>query len=210
MAAKPHKPAPGAKKPTPDQHRARTEIAILSAAWNNLTDEQREGWARFAQSDRRGGLAARRRRRTGRTAFFRVNSRRFAAWQDLLDFPPWAAGCCTTPLVRLIITHRAGLLSLKVRLSGGPAEGLMISSCRPCNPGVMVCPKFTRIGLLRGSKARLIDITKLYVDKFGWPPIGKKIFIQVQQMQDYSGKVLHTASAIVRAEGSSEDVQKTL
>ena len=95
MAAKPHKPAAGEKKPTPDQHRARTEIAILSAAWNNLTDEQREGWAQFAQSDRRGGLAARRRRRTGRTAFFRVNSRRFAAWQDLLDFPPWAAGCCS-------------------------------------------------------------------------------------------------------------------
>jgi hypothetical protein len=48
---------------------------------------------------------------------------------------------------------------------------------------------------LRGSG--MSDITRLYVAKFGVPPVGKKIFIRVHQMNDYSGSVFYTTSAVV-------------
>jgi hypothetical protein len=32
------------------------------------------------------------------------------------------------------------------------------------------------------------------------PPVGKKIFIRVQQMNDYSGSVFYTTSAVVEEE----------
>ena len=53
------------------------------------------------------------------------------------------------------------------------------------------------------------DITKPYVAKFGVPPVGKKVFIRVQQMNDYLGRVLYTTSAIVPEEDDWQSVAKT-
>ncbi|MCX6925340.1 MAG: hypothetical protein NT154_19335, partial [Verrucomicrobia bacterium] len=74
-----------------------------------------------------------------------------------------------------------------------------------CNPGVMVWNKFVRIGLLPGSKRGMHDITEQYVAKFGPPPVGRKIFIRVQQMNDYLGSVVQTTSAIVPKEEGWDD-----
>ena len=60
--------------------------------------------------------------------------------------------------------------------------------------------KFVRIGLLPAPKRGMCDITKLYVAKFGVPPVGKKVFIRIQQMNDYSGSVFYTTSAVVPEE----------
>ena len=208
MAAK--KPKPGArKKPaTPDQHRARTEVCTLSAAWNDLTEEQRQAWDAESRANRRGGVAARARRRSGRRLFFRANSRRLALNQNLLTDPPESGTVCPFAIVRLVITNHAGRIALKVRLSSGRAGGVMVSSWHPCNPGVMVWNKFVRIGLLPGSKRGMHDITDQYVAKFGLPQVGKKIFIRVQQMNDYMGSVVQTTSAIVPEEEGWDGEQK--
>ena len=110
MPTKPPK-APSAKNlPTPDQRRARAEMRILSAAWNDLTEEQRLAWDLTARKDRRGGLAARLRRRSGRRAFFKANFRRLALREGLLTNPPGAGNACSSPLARLVITNRGGQL----------------------------------------------------------------------------------------------------
>ena len=44
------------------------------------------------------------------------------------------------------------------------------------------------------------DITRLYVAKYGAPPVGKKIFIRIQQMNDYVGNLVQVVSAIVPAD----------
>jgi len=208
MAAK--KPKPGArKKPaTPDQRRAREEMRMLSAAWNDLTEAQREAWSGESRTNRRGGVAARSRRRSGRRLFFRANSRRLALKQNLLTDPPESGTVCPFAIVRLVITNHAGRIALKVRLSSGRAGGVMVSSWHPCNPGVMVWNKFVRIGLLPGSVRGMHDITEQYVAKFGLPLVGKKIFIRVQQMNDYMGGVVQTTSAIVPKEEGWDDAQK--
>ena len=202
MASKKHKgPAPK-DSPTPDQRRARTEMSTLSAAWNDLTEEQREAWYVKARTNRRGGRRARARRRSGRRLFFKANFRRLALKQELLSDPPQQESFCPTPLVRLEITNRAGRIGLKLYLADGQAEGVMVSASRPLNAGVMVCRKFTRIGLLPAPKAGMSDITKPYVAKFGMPPVGKKVFVRTQQMKDYLGSVIYATSAIVPEEGA--------
>ena len=180
MAARKPKPSARKKGPTPDQRRAREEMRTLSAAWNDLTEEQRQAWDAESRANRRGGLAARSRRRSGRRLFFKANSRRLALKQNLLTDPPGFGSVCPFPIVRLVITNHGGRIALKVRLSSDRAEGVMVSSWHPCNPGVMVWNKFVRIGLLSGSERGMNDITKQYVAKFGLPPVGKKIFIRVQ------------------------------
>ncbi len=197
MASKRRKPGARKKAPTPDQRRAREEMRTLSAAWNDLTEEQREAWNGESRANRRGGLAARSRRRSGRRSFFKANSHRLALRQDLLTDPPGSGSVCPFPIVRLVITNHGGRIALKLRLSSGRAEGVMVSASRPCNAGVTVGRKFCRIGLLPAPERGLSDITEPYVARFGLPPVGKKLFIRVQQMNDYLGSVVQTTSAIV-------------
>ena len=54
------------------------------------------------------------------------------------------------------------------------------------------------------------DITKQFVEKFGLPRVGQKIFVRIQQMQDYLGKLSQSTSAVVQAEEGWDDMQKTL
>ena len=61
MAGKRRKPGARKKTPTPDQRRAREEMRTLSAAWNDLTEEQRQAWngespAPIAEAASRPGL----------------------------------------------------------------------------------------------------------------------------------------------------------
>ena len=208
MASKKPKVAAPRKAPTPDQLRAREEMSILSAAWNNLTDEQRAAWCVRARTSRRGGRRARARRRSGRRLFFKANSRRLALKQPLFSDLPQQENFCQTPLVRLVITNRAGRISLELNLLAGQAEGVMLSSWHPCNAGAMQWKKFIRIGLPPAPVRGVIDITRLYVAKFGVPPVGKKIFIRVQQMNDYSGGVPYITSAIVPPEAEWHSAEK--
>ena len=200
MASKQHKARARKSAPTPDQRRARTEMCVLAAAWNDLTDEQREAWEVEARTSRRGSRAARLRRRSGRRLFFKANFHRFALGQALLTTPPGPESLCPTPLVRLVITNYAGRIGLKLRVTVGEADGVMVSASRPLNAGVMVCRKFTRIGLCPAPKAGMSDITELYVAKFGVPAVGKKVFVRIQQMKDYLRSVVYTTGAIVPAE----------
>jgi hypothetical protein len=128
---------------------------------------------------------------------------------DLLTDPPGRGSFYPTPWVRLVITNRAGRIALKLYLAHGRAEGVMVSSWRPCNPGAMVWNKFVRIGLLPAPHRGMSDITRLYVAKFGVPPVGKKVFIRVQQMNDYSGRLLYTTSAVVPEEEDWQSEGKT-
>ena len=197
MASKPRKGGAPKKRPTTEQRRARAEMRTLSDAWNNLTEEQREAWGAKARTNRRGGYAARTRRRDGRRLFMKANSRRLALGQAMLAWPPGPENWAPTPIVRLVITNRGGQIALKVRVSGGPTEGVMVSSWHPLSPGVMVWRKFVRIGLLPAPVGGMSDITRPYVAKYGVPPAGKKVFIRIQQMNDYLGSIVQVTSAIV-------------
>ena len=199
MASKQQKPDARKKGPTADQRRAWAEMRTLSAAWNNLTEEQRQAWELGARTNRRGGRAAHSRPRGGRRLFMKANSRRLALGQDLLTYPPGPESFRPTPIVRLVVTKSGSRVTLKLRVPDGPVEGVMVSASRPCNAGVMAWEKFVRIGLLPAPVGGMSDITRQYVAKHGVPPVGKKVFIRIQQMNDYLGSIVQVVSAIVPA-----------
>ena len=209
MARKKPNAAAARKAPTPDQLRAREEMSILSAAWNNFTDEQRAAWCVRARTSRHGGRKARARRRTGRKLFFRANSRRLALKQPSFTGPPQQESICQIPLVQLVITNRAGRVTLMLHVLDGQTDGVMLSSWHPCNAGAMGWEEFVRIGLPPAPVRGVVDITKLYVAKFDVPPVGKKIFIRVKQMKDFSGGVSYITSAIVPTEEEWHSVRET-
>jgi len=208
MASKQPKPVSARKRPTASQRRARAEMRLLSDAWNGLTEEQRQAWDDAARTNRRGGVAARSRRRTGRRLFVKANFRRLALGEDLLTHPPGPECIRLTPRVRFVITNNGGRIALQLSVADGQTEGVMVSSWHPVNAGVMVWKKFVRIGLLPAPVGGISDITRQYVAKYGAPPVGKKVFIRLQQLNDYVGSLVEVVSAIVPAASSGSKQAK--
>ncbi len=206
--ARPPKPGPRKKRPTAAQRRAREEWRALSEAWNDLTEEQRKAWNEKARQNRRGGRAAQGCPRTGRRLFNKANSRRFALGQGLLKDPPGEDSFRPMPIVQLVITNSGGRIALKLRVPAGPTEGVMVSSWHPVSPGVTVWQKFVRIGLLPAPVGGMSDITRLYVAKYGVPAVGTKVFIRIQQMNDYVGNFVQIVSAVVPAASGESGTAK--
>ena len=197
MAAKKPKPGARKKRPTPGQRRAWAEMRVLSEAWNIIREEHRLAWNAAARANRWGGRAAHSRRRSGRRLFTRVNSHRLALGQSLLACPPGPESSSAPTIIQLVITNSGVRIALKLRIIDGSAAGVMVSASRPCNPGVMVCKKLARIGPMPEPIGDMSDITRQYLAKYGEIPVGKKIFIGVQQMRDYLGGLVYVTSAIV-------------
>jgi hypothetical protein len=210
MAIKQQKPGLRYKRPTDEQLRVRVETSILAAGWNALADGQRQSWGGAARANRRGGTTGRGRPATGRQLYFRVNSHRLALRLPLLLDPPDPEDSVQAPLVKLFITSTAARIALKLKVSGGDPEGVMVSSWYACNPGTMVWDKFVRIGFLPRPHNGIANITRLYVAKFGEPLVGMKVFVRVQQMRDYYGKCVQTTSAVVQYASAWGDMQETL
>ena len=197
MAGKQPKPGVRKKGPTAAQRRAWEEMRVLSEAWNIIREEHRLAWNAAARASRRGGRADRSRRRSGRRLFMRANSHRLALGQSLLARPPGPGISSATPIVRFVITNSGSRIALKLHLLDGSAAGVMVSASRPCNAGVTVCRKLARIGPMPEPIGDMSDITRQYLAKYGEIPVGKKIFIGVQQMRDYLGSLVYITSAIV-------------
>ncbi|GEM_PF-2379385 len=63
----------------------------------------------------------------------------------------------------------------------------------------MVWRKLVRIGLLPAPIGGMSDITRQYVAKYGVPAAGRKAFIRIQQLNDYTGSIVQVMGAIVPA-----------
>jgi hypothetical protein len=209
MKGKQKKTGSPAKPPTGEQLRVQSETKILSAAWDALAEEQRLAWCDRAKTNRRGGRATRLRLRNGRRLFFRVNSHRIALRQPLLADPPDEGDYASLPEVKLVITNRASRTTLKLKVSGGDPHGVMVSSWHPVSPGTMICRNFVRICPMPPPVRGMSDITRQYVEKYGVPPVGTKVFVRVQQMKDLIGRLVQTTSAIVPPEEGWDDEQKS-
>jgi hypothetical protein len=197
MASKPHKATAKQHAPTAAQRSAWSDFGVVSAVWAKLTEEQRQAWNADARSNRRGRRAGPTRRPSGYSRFMKANLRRKALGQELLTNPPGSEHAKPFPLVRFFITNIDGRVALKLMLTHGSAEGLMLYSWHPCSAGTTVWDKFIRIGPVPPAVRGARNFTGQYVAKFGVPPVGTKIFIRLRQMNDYFGSMVQTTSAVV-------------
>ena len=209
MGAKQHRPGKSNASPTAAQRRAQADMRTLAAAWNALSEEQRLAWGDADRTNRRGGRANLKRHRSGRRLFTKVSQRRLALGLDLLQLPPGLENCAPHPLLKFHITNCAGRIRLQLTVIHGDTEGVMLASFRPLNAGVMKWNKFVRLGLLPAPVVGTCDITRLYAAKYGVPPVGKKVFIRLQQMKDYLGSLVQVLSAVVPPPAASSKSDKT-
>ena len=123
-------------------------------------------------------------RLNGQNLFVSLNTRRADLGLAQFDLPPAKPVFGDNPVVELAITYTGGEITLKLRLSGPPAQYMLVQGARPVGTGVRCVQHFPFLGLLPPPIDGWSDITELYVARFGVPKAGKAIWIRTCQHID--------------------------
>src|ERR1035441_767561 len=119
------KHSPPKTKPTAAQDYTQGEFRVVAKAWGELTDEQYRAWRARARREKSKSKLGKRWTLTAQTYFGRINNPRSAFGKDLLLHPPPPADFPPNPVKRIIITNRAGRITLKIELSGPPVVDII-------------------------------------------------------------------------------------
>jgi hypothetical protein len=173
------------RNPRTDQQQAhRRNVRTVSDRWGTLLPEQQAAWRASVANKFYVTKTGRRRRCSGYQAFRQLNIRcaDLGLPQHDLPSPPPAFG--PNPASELVVTFVGGRVTLQVRLSGAPAQHLVLYAAAPVRAGVRYVQHCPLLGLLPPAKDGLSDITELYVAWFGEPRPGRAIWIRVCQFID--------------------------
>ena len=149
--------------------------------WGTLSDEQSLGWDAAGQSRRTQAVLGRSGPIPGYLVSVSVNAHLAMIGLPMVTTPPPIPVFPTNPVVGLEITNTAGVVSIKFQLSGAPGQHVLVFGARPQSPGVRYVDHYPFLGVLPEEADGEVDITALYVAKFGVPPAGKRVFIQTLQ-----------------------------
>src|SRR5208282_6868056 len=117
----------------------------------------------------------------------------------MLAWPPERVVFGPNPVEALTLSRVNGRLRLRLRVSGPVTGDLMVFGQAPCSAGRKKWRHGAYLGLLPAPQAGESDITDLYVQKYGEPEPGKRVFIRTRQQKDgWEGRD-HDLSQVVLA-----------
>ena len=82
----------------------------------------------------------------------------------------------------IVITNTAGAIDLKLSVPNTPAALVLVLGTAPRSAGVSYANHFTILGRLPAPEAGYSNIRKLYVDRYGEPSPGTRVFIRTRQL----------------------------
>ena len=169
---------------TPVQAERRAAFQRARSFWGTLTDEQMLDWDAVAKKRRTRAVLGQSGPLSGYELSVKINVRLAMLGLPMTPNPTPAPDFPANPTVRLIATNAGGTVSLKLQVSAKPVQYVLVFGARPQGPGVSYVCDYAFLGVLPDPDGDLIDITGLYVAKYGPPPVGKRIFIQALQQID--------------------------
>ena len=185
---------------SPAQMSVRARFAQVSARWRALSDEQRAAWIAAATEVLSRSRLGKSGRLTGCQLFVKINANLDFIGQDQVDVPPAQPQFGQNPVGALIITNTRGAIALKLSVSTEPTGPILVWGTIPCSAGASFPGRFTFLGLLPSRTGSNSEITKLYVDKYGQPPVGKRVFIQTcQQINGWLDDPKRTTAVVPKA-----------
>jgi hypothetical protein len=142
-------------------------------AWRLLTRKQYDAWT----------AAARKAKMKTYPFFCKINGALVAAKLPLLMDPPKPEKISPNPVGELEILNQGGEITLRLWVPQAPAPHTLVLGSRWCSRGIWTRGnKFAIMGELPPAKRGWSDITELYVNAFGVPPVGRRVFIRTRQL----------------------------
>jgi hypothetical protein len=185
---------------SPAQMGVRSRFGRVSARWRVLTDEQRAAWNAASGDVLSRSRLGKSGRLTGCQLFVKINSNLAFIGQAQVDVPPEYPRFGANPVGNLTITNSRGTIALKLSVPTAPRGSILVWGTTPGSAGASFPGRFKFLGMLPNPVAGVSDITKLYVDKYGAPPVSKRVFIQTcQQANGWQDGPKRTTAVVPRA-----------
>ena len=185
---------------TAAQRRTRGAFGAIAKAWRErLTEEQRRAWVASAARVKSRPRLWQSGPLFGEMHFEGINSARARIGREMLFWPPERVVFGPNPVQGLTLSRVNGRIRLRLRVSGPVTGDLMVFGQAPCSAGRKKWRHGAFLGLLPAPQAGESDITDLYVQKYGQPEPGKKVFIRTRQQKDGWEGHDHDLSEVVPA-----------
>ncbi len=166
------------KPRTADTDRTEGDWRAISALWDTLTEEQYRAWGIAAEGERSRPRAGQSGRLPPRHYFFKVNNSRASLGQPLIANPPLRVNAGPNPVGQLRITNRGDRVVLRLDVPGVARDPIKVYASPPQNRGRARCGDLRVLGSLPPQTNGESDITRPYIQKYGVPEPGKRIFIR--------------------------------
>lgn len=178
---------------TPSQQSVRATLSQLSKDWSNLlTEEERDGWAAFAEVNPINDVFGESINLTGSQMYVRLNARLDEAGQTLLSVAPANQNVDALTSATLTFDIGTGNVELTFLPTPVPTDTCLIVKATPgLNPGInYVRNKLRTIGTFNAAEASPVDIEAEWVAKFGTLPIvGQRVVVQAHFLDHTTGAV---------------------
>jgi hypothetical protein len=171
--------------PTPPAQVAEREIwRAVNARWPKLTPEQCGMWIAFASTVNSKPRLGQSGPLTGYQLFMKINST-LAYWgKPQVDLPPPYPQFPQLAVSSLSVANVANVLKITLGCAADLGAFTVLRASAPQSARRETCTDFRIIGACPAPVQASADITALYLAKFGVPPVGSKLFLQVNQMID--------------------------
>jgi hypothetical protein len=172
------------KSPSSAQQRIRSIFAFVVALWRSLNEEQRAAWVAAGEGTSSQPKLLQSGKLPGYGLFMKLNTT--LAYQGLPPalIPTERPTFSKNEVGDLVITNTDGPIDLKLSVPTAPTADILVLGTHPRSAGVSFANHFTILGRLPAPEGGYSNIRKLYVDRYGEPPPGTRIFIRTRQMLD--------------------------
>ena len=169
---------------TQQQQDHRDNVRVVSARWRTLTPQQQAAWRLVTASTWFVTETGRRVRLNGYNFFVSLNTRRADLGLPQFDLPPAQPVFPPNPVDELVLIETAGTVTLKLRVTGPPAQYTLVYGPAPMSSAARYVDHFPFLGRLPPTKDGWCDITELYVPRYRVPKVGEAVWIRTCQHID--------------------------
>ena len=166
---------------TSAQMGVRANLSKVAAAWRSLTEAQRVAWVAAAKEAKSSTRLGQNGTLSGFLLFTKINCTLAQFGQEQVTAPPAQPQFPDLAPQNLSITNTAGAIALKLTCPTSPGENTIVRASAPISQGRQTCSNFRVLGTCPAVVQGSADITSLYTARYGVPPVGKKVYVQVNQ-----------------------------
>ena len=194
---------------TPPQRRVRLGLSGVAKAWGRkLTQEQRLAWELVAKQQFSKPRLGQRGRLDGEQVFVRHGAVLKQVGKEMLLWPAPRPAFPPNPVAALSITQGSDGVRITLRVCGPVTEDIMVSGQAPCRAGRKKWRRGAYMCLLTAAEGGECDITAQYVERFGEPEPGTKVFIRTQQQKDGWKDFPTDLSEVVPVRAQAKEVRR--
>lgn len=181
------------------QRAQRAIFGTQSARWNTLTEEQRLAWNAAATTQQSMPRLGQSGMLTGLQLFTKLNTVLGTFGGTPVDEPTRVPTFPALATTALVITNESDVIAIKLTCPSDPGSQTIVRASGPVTPGTYAKPVTVILGTCPAPVAGAATITGIYEARYGTPPVGSKIFVEVNQFVDGWEDNPVTFSAIVPA-----------